>query len=141
LSVGLNVHHPVGDIAVNPYRRLDLWLALCLAIVLPVTALGQSYAGNPLARVGQLGPGNNQSPVQSPHEEDESHSPEKLETTKALGRRLRLVSLARRISVLPTVTESQARRHAAGVTHPHALPLPAPFFLDDALSHRGPPCA
>jgi len=69
-------------------RSSHLWMALWLAVVLPITACGPVFASNLVLLTGQLSPIHAQHSEQSEHEEDPAQSFAKLGATLGLRRRL-----------------------------------------------------
>lgn len=121
-------------------RSFHLWIALWLAVIFPISGFGQVLLGYGLTRPGQLSPTQNQTPAQTQHEEDETHSFAKA-TTKVAGRKLRRILLAQRFSVLPSLAVCQEQKHARRWGPAVTFRLPTSDFLDDSLSRRGPPSA
>lgn len=120
-------------------RPFHLWIALCLAVVLPITASGHVSAGHLIALAGSLSPLGSESPAQAPVEEDETHFSAKGEAAKGLGRRRCDPLFVRRTSVLPILAMRQEIRHARPWSAPEAFTLPTSPCLDHSVVRRGPP--
>jgi len=119
------------------HRTLHLWLALLLAVIIPISALGNAYTANLLPVAGNTAPDPNQGPTQ--HEEEETHSQAKI--AKEIKRKRGRLLLGRLASALSILRQRPQARTPQTWVPDRSFPAPSTLHLVTSLAHRGPPTA
>lgn len=122
-------------------RRVQIRIALLLALLIPLTSSGHGFAVNLVSLARQCAPPGGQVPAQTQHEEDETQSSAGVEVPKLPGRKRGRTMFTLRFSSLPALSIIESEQSPLSWTVSRDVVHPITTYLDTALARRGPPTA